>query len=114
MAISQLVRLGKVAGIGGISLGVTVLLVRPVLDQLSGTSDTLRGWLLLTVTIGAFIIGVLGLFIWALGYGPGLQVARTEGDDAEAHNTDRSNATRGRQNSRTRGNRSPAINQRGR
>ena len=72
--------LGKVAGIGGIARGVLVLLLRPVIEQSLTLPDAIRGCLLLTVTIGAFAIGALGVVLWVLSNRTGAQVASTEGD----------------------------------
>lgn len=110
---SQLAGLGKVAGIGGIALGVVVLLVRPIIEQAGNLPEPVHGWLLLTIAIGAFVIGALGMVLWVLGNRPGRQVARTWGQDSPAQNVDRTKVG-GRQDARTKGDRSPAINQRSR
>jgi hypothetical protein len=112
MDFSQLVGLGRVAGIGGLGLGVVVLLLKPVIEQSPTLSEPARGWLLLTVAIGAFAIGALGLIVWRLGSRSGAQVAQSLGDDAQAHNIDHTKGSSGRQDARTRGSRSPAINER--
>jgi hypothetical protein len=110
---SQLVGLGKVAGIGGIALGVVVLLVRPIIEQAGNVPEPVHAWLLLTIAIGAFVIGALGVVLWVLGNRPDRQVARTRGQDSPAQNVDRTKIG-GRQDARTKGDRSPAINQRSR
>jgi len=46
MDLSSLASLGKVAGLGGIALGVVVLLVRPVIDRASGVPAAERAPLL--------------------------------------------------------------------
>src|SRR3954463_8126901 len=114
MDLSQLRGLGKVAGIGGIALGVVVLLLRPVIEQSTILSEPTRGWLLLAIVIGAFMIGAIGLLVWLLDSRSGSQVARTRGDDAQAKNVDYTTDSSGRQSAQTRGDRSPAINKRGR
>jgi hypothetical protein len=111
--LSQLASLGKVAGIGGIALGVVVLLVRPVIEQSATLPEATHGWLLLTIAVGAFALGVLGMVLWVLGNRSGAQIARTKGDASPARNIDRTQGG-GRQDARTKGKRSPAINERGR
>jgi hypothetical protein len=112
MDLSKLAGLGKVAGIGGIALGVVVLLLRPVIEQSAALPEPIRGWLLLTVAIGAFAIGIMGMLAWVLGNRQAAQFARTKGDASQARNIDRTKGG-GRQDARTKGNRSPAINERG-
>jgi hypothetical protein len=109
--LSQLAGLGKVAGIGGIALGVVVLLLRPVIEQSATLPPATRGWLLLTIAVGALALGALGIVLWVLGNRSAAQIARTEGDASPARNIDRMKGG-GRQNARTKGKRSPAINER--
>jgi hypothetical protein len=116
MNLSQLTGLGKIAGLGGIALGVVVLLVRPVIEQSATLPEATRGWLLLTIAIGAFVIGALGMAFWVLGgrpapQPPDPQVARTAGADSPARNIDRTRGGGG-QVAGTKGKRSPAINER--
>jgi hypothetical protein len=111
--LSQLAGLGKVAGIGGIALGVVVLLLRPVIEQSATLPEATRGWLLLTIAVGALALGALGIVLWVLGNRSAAQIARTEGDESAAGNIDRTKGS-GRQDARTKGKRSPAINERGR
>lgn len=113
MNLSQLAGLGKVAGIGGIALGVVVLLVRPVIEQSATLPGATRGWLLLTIAVGALALGVLGMVFWVLGNRSGAQIAHTEGDASVARNIDGTKGG-GRQDARTKGKRSSAINERGR
>jgi hypothetical protein len=110
---SQLAGLGKVAGIGGIALGAVVLLLRPVIEQAPTLPDPIHGRLSLTIAIGAFVIGALGMVLWVVGNRPGRQIARTMGADSPARNIDRGKGG-DRQDARTKGDRSPAINERGR
>lgn len=110
MGFWQLGGLGKVAGIGGIALGVVVLLIRPMIDHSNSLPEPLRGWLLLTIAIGAIVIGLFGMVVWL--FGSGSQVARTKGDNSEAVNIDHTSYGRGDQHARTSGKGSPAINER--
>ena len=113
MNLSGLAGLGKVAGIGGIALGVLLLLLRPIIDASGSLPDPLRGWLLLTIAVGALAIGLVGMVLWALGSRRGAQVARAEGDYSGARNIDRTKGGSS-QYARAKGDHSPAINERGR
>lgn len=64
MDLSTLASLGKVAGVGGIALGVVVLLVRPIIDRVSSVPAAQRAPMLRFVAIGAFGIGALGIVAW--------------------------------------------------
>jgi hypothetical protein len=113
MEFPKLASLGKVAGIGGIALGVVVLLLRPVIDQSTTLAEPTRGWLLLTISGGAFAIGVLGIIGWIIANRQGAQIARTAGKHSSADNTDRTRGVGGRQLAETTGDNSTAINRRG-
>jgi hypothetical protein len=58
--LSSLAPLGKVAGLGGIAIGVVVLLVRPIIDRVSSVPAAERAPMLRFVAMGAFGIGALG------------------------------------------------------
>jgi hypothetical protein len=64
MDLSSLATLGKVAGLGGIALGVVALLVKPVIDRASGVPAAQRAPLLRFVAGRAFGIGALGIVAW--------------------------------------------------
>jgi hypothetical protein len=64
--LSSLASLGKVAGLGGIALGVVVLLVRPIIDRISSVPAAQRAPTLRFVAMGAFGIGALGVVAWLL------------------------------------------------
>ena len=64
MDLSSLAALGKVAGLGGLAIGVVALLVRPVIARTSGVPAAQRGPLLRFVAMGAFGIGALGIVAW--------------------------------------------------
>ena len=64
MDLSPLESLGKIAGLGGIALGVVVVLVRPVIDRVSTTPPEQRASLLRLITIGTFGVGALGIVAW--------------------------------------------------
>jgi hypothetical protein len=64
--LSSLASLGKIAGLGGIALGVVVLLVRPIIDRVSSVPAAQRAPLLRQVAMGAFGIGALGIVAWLI------------------------------------------------
>jgi hypothetical protein len=64
--LSSLASLGKVAGLGGIAIGLVVLLVRPIIDRVSGLPARERAPMLRFVAIGAFAIGTLGIIAWLI------------------------------------------------
>ena len=64
MDLSSLASLGKVAGIGGIAIGMIVLLVRPIIDGASSLPRAERGPTLRLIAIGAFGVGALGILAW--------------------------------------------------
>lgn len=100
MDLSQLSRLGKVAGVPGIALGAAVLILGAVLGLTNVTPDAWRGPLLIVVALGAIAFGVLVLRA-------GSQRAKTTGDRSEARNE----STRGSdQTATTHGEDAPAIN----
>jgi hypothetical protein len=67
MDLSSLASLGRVAGLGGIALGVVALLVRPIIDRTSGVPAAQRASLLRFVAMGAFGTGGLGIVAWLVG-----------------------------------------------
>jgi hypothetical protein len=67
MDLSSLGSLGKIAGLGGIAIGMVVLLVRPIIEKSASLPVAQRAPLLKLVAIGAFGIGVLGIVAWSLG-----------------------------------------------
>jgi hypothetical protein len=80
MDFSSLAALGKVAGVGGIALGVVVVLVRPIIDRTSGVPAAQRASLLRFIAGGAFAIGALGVVAWLVsGLAGGGTVAVTAG-----------------------------------
>jgi hypothetical protein len=89
MDLSSLASLGKVAGLGGIALGLVVLLVRPVVDRAGGVPAAQRGPLLRFVATGAFGIGALGIVAWlvsALAVGGNVTATAGQGGLAAGRN----------------------------
>jgi hypothetical protein len=66
MDLSSLAALGKVAGPGGIAIGVVVLLVRPLIDRTPSVPAAQRAPLLRLIAMGAFAIGALGIVAWLI------------------------------------------------
>lgn len=111
MDLSQLPKLGKVAGVPGIALGVAVLLLGAVVEASGVLPDTWRGPVLLIIVLGAVLLGVLGLLTWSRSTSVGAQIARTKGDKSPAINLDKTKAKAGgSQRARTTGASSPASN----
>jgi hypothetical protein len=84
MDLSALASLGKVAGLGGIALGVVALLVRPVIDRTSGVPAAQRAPLLRLVAMGAFGIGALGIVAWLVSGLSGAPNGNTIGTGAQS------------------------------
>jgi hypothetical protein len=91
--LSSLAALGKVAGLGGIALGVVALLVRPAIDRTSGVPAPQRASLLRFITMGAFGIGALGIVAWLVSGLWGGTVAVTAGQGGMAAGRDVSGNT---------------------
>jgi hypothetical protein len=66
MDLSSLASLGKVAGLGGIAIGLVVVLVRPIIDRVSSVPAAERAPMLRFVAMGAFGIGALGIVAWLI------------------------------------------------
>lgn len=90
--LSSLAALGKVAGLGGIALGVVGLLVRPVIDRTSGVPAAQRASLRF-VSMGAFGIGALGIVAWLVSGLWGGNVTVTAGQGGMAAGRDVSGNT---------------------
>lgn len=110
--VSELSKLGKVAGVPGIAIGAVVLVIGASL----ALTDTLPpGWhgpVLMASIIGILILGGIALLGWSRGNRAGAQIARTEGNNSPAINIDKTK-TAGAQTARTAGANAPATNQRG-
>jgi len=70
MDLGSLAALGKVAGLGGIAIGVVLLLVRPIIDKSKSLPLAQRAPLLRMIALGAFGIGALGVVAWWSGNSP--------------------------------------------
>ena len=66
MDLTSLVGLGKVAGLGGIAIGLVMLLVRPLIDRTSSVPPAQRAPLLRFLAMGAFGIGAFGILAWLI------------------------------------------------
>ncbi len=105
MDLSPLEKLGKVAGVPGIALGVAALLLGAVLEGAGALPEAWRGPVLALIVAGAVGLGVLGIWAWARR---GAQIARTTGDRSAAVILDKTK-TGGSQTAGTKGADSPAI-----
>lgn len=66
MDLPALENLGSIAGLAGIAIGLIALLVRPIIDHTPVLPLAQRGPLLRLIVVGAFTIGALGIFVWAV------------------------------------------------
>lgn len=68
MEFKALGGLGKVAGIGGIALGILLLLLKDMLASsvLANLPPESAAHLLLIIVVGLFLIGGLGILAWVL------------------------------------------------
>jgi hypothetical protein len=64
MGLGSLAALGKIAGLGGIAIGVLVLLIRPIVEKSKSLPVAQRAPLLRLIAVGAFGIGALGVIAW--------------------------------------------------
>ncbi len=70
MELKALEGLGKVAGIGGIALGVLALVLKDVLASsvFAALPPEQAAQLLMMIIIGSFLIGALGICAWMLAH----------------------------------------------
>ncbi len=80
MDLSQLSRLGKVAGVPGIALGAVVLVLGAVLAATNTVPEGWRGPLLIVIAVGVVLLGTLAVRGWARGKQGDAQVATALGD----------------------------------
>lgn len=86
----DLAGLGRIAGIGGIAVGAAVLVLRPLIEgALPGLEPEAQVQAVLTIAVGAFALGALGIAAWVIGSfaGRGGQEAKG-GRDAAAGGRD--------------------------
>jgi hypothetical protein len=65
MSLSGLERLGKVAGIGGISIGAVVLLLNPLIGTIPSLPSDQQADIVRLLAILGFGIGVIGVVAWS-------------------------------------------------
>jgi hypothetical protein len=111
MDLSQLPKLGKVAGIPGIALGVFVLVAGAVITASGILPDAWRGPLFGILAVGAVILAALAIRAGAGGRHD-TQIATTQGHASPARNKDKTKTGSG-QRAQTKGDQSPATNERG-
>jgi len=70
MELKALEGLGKVAGIGGIALGVLALALKDVLASrvFAALPPEQAAQLLMMIIVGSFLIGALGIVAWMLAH----------------------------------------------
>jgi hypothetical protein len=112
MDISQLPKLGKVAGVPGIALGVVVLVLGAVVAASNLLPEGWRGPVMVIVVAGVVLLAVLAIRSWARGTRGDAQVATSEGDRSPASNVDNTK-TGGSQHASSKGANSPVSNKRG-
>jgi hypothetical protein len=66
MDLSSLAELGKVAGVGGIAIGMIVLIIRPMIEGAKGLPRAERAPIFRLMAIGSFAIGGLGILAWLI------------------------------------------------
>ena len=66
MDLSSLAELGKVAGIGGLAIGMIVLIARPIIEAAKDLPRAERAPTFRFIAVGAFAIGGLGILAWLL------------------------------------------------
>jgi hypothetical protein len=84
MDLSQLRSIGEIAGIGGISLGVVVLVLRPLIAAITGMPKESRTGPVKLIATGCFILGALGIAAWTFANRPPRPQVSTEGTQSPA------------------------------
>jgi hypothetical protein len=84
MDLSQLEPLGKVAGIGGMALGVVVPLIHRLIGTIAGVPKNDRARIVTFIAAGCFAIGILGIAAWTFSNQPRQPQASTSGSQSPA------------------------------
>ena len=82
MDLSQLKSLGEIAGIGGIALGVTALVLHRLIGTIGGIPKNDRGRIVTFIAGGCFVIGALGIAAWTFGNQPRQSTVSTVGNQS--------------------------------
>ena len=109
MELSGLAKLGKIGGIAGIGLGVAVLLFGDILKGIGVLPENWRGPVVVLIILSVATLAGGALAGWLLRQRGSAQIAKTEGNNAEARNENASKDG-ARQEATTKGDNSPAIN----
>ena len=109
MELSGLTKLGKIGGIAGIALGMVVLIFGDVLKGLGVLPENWRGPVIVLIILSVAVLAGGALAGWLLRQRGGAQIAKAEGNNAEARNENASKDG-ARQEATTKGNNAPAIN----
>lgn len=86
MDLSQLPKLGKVAGVPGIALYVIALVLGAVVDGSGALPEGWRGPIWLVLVVGMVAIGILAVGAGSRARGARAQAARAIGTDNEVGN----------------------------
>lgn len=109
MELSGLAKLGKIGGIVGIGLGMAVLLFGDVLKGIGVLPENWRGPVVVLIILGVVALAGGALAGWILRQRGGVQIAKTEGNNAEARNENASKDG-ARQEATSKGDNSAAVN----
>jgi hypothetical protein len=110
MDISSLSKLAESAGVPGIALGVTALVLLAAANKAGVVPKTWRGPVFIVIVTGAALLGVLTVLNFtANSRSVSPQTAHTKGDNSAATNSD-ATKTGGGQDAETEGAASPATN----
>jgi hypothetical protein len=109
MELSGLAKLGKIGGVVGIGLCMVVLIFGDVLKGLGLLPENWRGPILVLIIVSVAALAGGALAGWILRQRGGAQIAKTEGNNAEAQNENASKDG-ARQEATTKGNNAPSVN----
>ncbi len=109
MELSGLAKLGRICGLPGLGLGVVLFIFGDSLKNLGLLPENWRGPVVTLIIVSVTLLATGALGGWLLRQRGSAQIAKTEGDNAEARN-DNASKDGARQEATTKGNNAPAIN----
>jgi hypothetical protein len=110
---SGLARLGKVAGVLGVALGVVAVLLHESFGTLGLLPDADRAWVVLVVAVLAAVLIGLAIVAFVSGARAGGQTAESFGAGSAVTNVDKRKAAAASQSAVSHGDNSPVSNSRG-